>query len=426
MLTIAIVGRPNVGKSTLFNRLVGRRAAITLELPGTTRDRIIQQGEWLGRKFWVIDTGGLMPDAEEVIMKEIRAQVELAIEESDVVLLLCDAREGLNPVDEEIAHWLQRRRKPFLLVANKTDSRRSQDGLSEFYRLGVEEFHSVSAEHGTGVSELLEEILAQHPEPDRDETAQEIRLVILGRPNVGKSSFLNALLGYKRTIVHDQPGTTRDAIEATFNFEAHDYRIVDTAGIRRKARVEADVEFYSVLRAIRTIGDCDVAILMLDVKDGITVQDKRIAALVEAKGRGLVIVANKADLITSDAIEPVQNWMHDTVPYIRHVPIVFTSALHDRGILDVVRQATRVYDNGGKTVSKAQARESLLPEFEANPPRRGAQVHSIRQKGTRPPVFVLQVSDPKAINDAYLKFAERTIRRQFGFDGYPLRLRVSR
>jgi GTP-binding protein len=426
MLTLAIVGRPNVGKSTLFNRLVGRRLAITLAMPGTTRDRIIQSGEWLNRKFWVIDTGGLMPDAEEVIMKEIRTQVELAVAESDVVLLLVDGQEGLNPVDEEIALWLKQRRKPFRLVVNKTDGVRGSAGLAEFYRLGTGDFLTISAEHGTGVSELLEELFARYPEPDQDEACKEMRLVILGRPNVGKSSFLNALLGHKRAIVHDQPGTTRDAIEATFSFEGRNFRIVDTAGIRRKARVEAAVEFYSVLRAIRTIDEADVGILMLDVKEGITVQDKRIAALVEAKGRGMVIVANKADLISADAVKPVQDWLRDTVPYIRYVPIVFTSALKEEGIHAAVRQAAEVYDAGGVRVSKAQARERLLPEFERNPPRHGAQVYSIRQKGVRPPVFALQVSDPKAVNDAYIRFAERAIRQEYGFTGYPVRIRVSR
>ena len=241
MPTIAIVGRPNVGKSTLFNRLVGRRVAITLELPGTTRDRIIQQAEWLGRRFWVIDTGGLMPDATEAIPRQIATQVELAIEESELVLLMVDGREGLNPVDIEIARRLQRRQKPFLLVVNKADTRTVRDDLAEFYKLGVDRFYPISAEHGIGVDDVLDEALKLFPESESALEQGDIKLVILGRPNVGKSSFLNALLGANRAIVDEVPGTTRDSVEATFSFLDRTYRIVDTAGIRRKTRVDEAV-----------------------------------------------------------------------------------------------------------------------------------------------------------------------------------------
>jgi GTP-binding protein len=425
MLTCAIVGRPNVGKSTLFNRLVGKRVAITLKEPGTTRDRIIQQAEWLGRRFWVIDTGGLMPDATELMMKEIQTQVELAIAEADIVLLLTDGREGLNPTDIDIMRRLQRSKKPFLLVVNKADDDAVRSSLAEFYQLGVAEFYPISAEHGIGVAELLEKLFADFPEPPADETACDIRLVILGTPNVGKSSFLNALLGTYRAIVTETPGTTRDSIEATFCYEGRNYRIVDTAGIRRKSRVAEPIEYFSVVRAIRNIAEADVALLILDVRAGISTQDQKIASLVEARGKGLVVVANKADLIPQEAVKPVQDWLRSTISYISHVPIIFTSALHQKGILEAVGQAARVFDQGGRRLTSAELKDQLLPVLQAHPPRRGAIIYRVKQKSTRPPGFVLQSRDPKAINDAYRKFAEHEIRRLFGFNGYPVRVRVA-
>jgi GTP-binding protein len=428
MLTIAIIGRPNTGKSTLFNRLVGRRVAITLMEPGTTRDRIIQQGEWLNRKFWVIDTGGLVTAAQTPIEKEIETQVELAIHEADIALLLVDAREGLNPVDTAIADRLKRRKTRFLLVVNKLDSPQSnvrESEAAEFYKLGTDRLFPISAEHGLGVDDMLDYLFAQFPESPSAERREEIRLAILGRPNTGKSSLLNALLGEYRAIVHEEPGTTRDAVEATFELEGRAYRIVDTAGIRRKSRVEAAIEFFSVLRAIRTIDDADVVILVLDVRAGVAVQDKHIASLIAEKGRGLVICANKADLLSEDALEPVRDWLREVLPYIRYVPIVFTSAKEQRNVQEVVRAATRVFAEGQKRISKSDLKE-LLPAFQAAPPRRGAEVYAVKQTGVSPPVFKLSVTNPKVINDAYLKFAERVIRGRFGFEGYPLRIRVGR
>ncbi len=451
MLTIAIIGRPNVGKSTLFNRLVGRRVAITLMEPGTTRDRIIQQGEWLNRKFWVIDTGGLVTAAQTPIEKEIETQVELAIQEADIALLLVDAREGLNPVDVELADRLKRRKTRFVLVVNKVDnptamrndespapsraaphSNRSPSfasrhwaGVAEFYKLGTDQLFSISAEHGYGVGELLDYLFAQFPESPPAERREEIRLAILGRPNVGKSSLLNALLGEYRAIVHEEPGTTRDAVEATFELEGQAYRIVDTAGIRRKNRVEAAIEYFSVLRAIRTIYDADVVIMVLDVRAGVSVQDKHIASLIAERGKGLVICANKADLLSEDAMKPVQDWLREVLPYIRYVPIVFTSAKEQRNVQEVVREASRVFAQGQKRISKNDLKE-LLPVFQAAPPRRGAEVYAVKQTGVSPPAFKLSVTNTKVINEAYLKFAEREIRRRFGFQGYPLRIRVSR
>ena len=359
-------------------------------------------------------------------MKEIEAQVELALAESDVILLLVDGSEGLNPVDVEIAHRLQRRKRSFLLVVNKTDGNRSRNALAEFYKLGVEDFISISAEHGTGVDEVLDRAFALSPEPAEPESDSDIRLVILGRPNVGKSSLLNALLGTYRAIVHDEPGTTRDSIEATFNFEDRNYRIVDTAGIRRKSKIEATVEYLSVIRAIRNIDEADVALLLIDVRQGIAVQDKRIAAIVAEKGKGLVIVANKSDLVTADSVSPVRDWLRETIPYIRHVPILFTSALTGRGVQDAVREARRVFEAGGARLTNDQIKDFLLPVLQKTAPRRGCVIRSVKQRHTRPPIFVLQASDPKAVNDAYIKFAEREIRRLFGFDGYPVRVRVGR
>lgn len=425
MLTVAIIGRPNVGKSTLFNRLVGKRVAITLKEPGTTRDRIIQPAEWLGRHFWVIDTGGLIPASAEIIPKEVEAQAELAIQEADLVLLLTDGRAGLHPVDTEIARHLQRRNKPFLLVVNKVDTSESAYDLSEFYKLGVKEFFPVSAEHGRNIDLVLERIFALYPETETALPEADIRLVILGRPNVGKSSLLNSLLGSYRSIVTEIPGTTRDAVEATFRYQERNYLIVDTAGIRRKSRVAEALEYFSVIRAVRNIAEADIALLVLDIREGMTMQDKHIAALVAERNKGLVIVANKADLVKREAIKPIQDWLRSSIPYIRHVPIVFTSAKTGTGISQVLDQAEKVFTLGALRLTGAQLKEQLLPVLQANPPPDGAQILGIRQKGVRPPDFILYARASKNIPESYLRYVEREIRRRYPFTGYPLRVRVS-
>ncbi len=425
MATVVLVGRPNTGKSTLFNRLVGRRIAITLREPGITRDRIVRTGEWQGRRFSVIDTGGLVPGSEDEFARQIEQQVEIALREADVIVLVVDGSAGLSPLDDEVAARLRKKNREFLVAVNKVDASRTYDA-SDFHRLGGTKLLTLSAEHGIAVDELLDEVVARLP-PGTPRTARDaLAIAILGRPNVGKSSFLNALLGDERAIVTAIPGTTRDAIEEAFRLEDRDYRLIDTAGIRRKARVNAAVEYFSVSRAVDTIDRCDVALLVLDATEGPTAQDKKIANLIEDRDKGLVVVANKMDIVPDDLVERVQQYVHRQLSFVGYAPVVFASALEAQGISDAVRSAGRVYDSGGRHVSNALLRASVLPRLEAKPPKYNCRVTGINQTGTRPPVFRLQVTEPSEVGAAYLRYVNSELRRAFGFDGYPVRLRLSR
>jgi GTP-binding protein len=424
MATVVLVGRPNTGKSTLFNRLVGGRVAITLREPGITRDRIIRTAEWLGRRFQVIDTGGLVPGSEDKISIQIEQQVAIELEEADVVVLVVDGREGLTPLDEEVADKLRRGGVKFLVAVNKRDVKKEFD-TSEFHGTGGEQVHSISAEHGIGVDDLLDGIIERLPEADAKRERHAVSLAILGRPNVGKSSFLNALLGDERSIVTDIPGTTRDVVEETFKLDNRTYRLLDTAGIRKRARVHEAVEYYSVTRALDVIEMCDVALLMTDITEGPTRQDKKLAGMIAERGKGLVFVGNKKDLVPSGLDKKVQEWASDQLEFISYMPIVYTSALNNDGVVEAVRRAGQVYDAGGRQIGKAVLKNAVVEKVQNRPPSFRSRVTALAQIGTRPPLFRVKLSHKEPLSPGYERFLVAAIRNCFSFEVYPVRLRTS-
>jgi GTPase len=422
---VVIVGRPNTGKSTLFNRLVGGRVAITLQEPGITRDRIIRDVEWLGRRFKVVDTGGLVPNSKVEMNREVERQVQIALDEAKVIVLVVDGSVGLQPQDEEIGARLRRAGREFIIAVNKLDIKRKFEA-ADYHRLGAAVLIPISAELGTGVDDLLDAVLARLPENERTKRAEVLSLAIIGRPNVGKSSMMNYLLGHSRSIVTATPGTTRDVIEESFELEGKAYRLLDTAGIRRKPRVSEPVEYYSVTRAIEQIKHCDVAMVMFDAFDGPTNQDKRIVNLVEERSRGLVVIANKMDTVPDTLKDKVRDWVKKELSFADYAPVMYTSVLQGLGVTEAVHEARRVWENGGQQVPGTKLREKILPLLEKNQPRFDSRVIALTQVGTRPPTFRLRVTRPRVIPPSYGRFVIAEIRKRFKFIGYPIRIKVTR
>ena len=422
---VVIVGRPNTGKSTLFNRLVGGRVSITLQEPGITRDRIVREVDWLGHRFKVVDTGGLVPDSKEEMNREVERQVKIALEQAKVVVLVVDGSAGLQPLDEEIAARLRRAGLEFLVAVNKLDIR-SRFEPADFHKLGGRALIPISAEAGTGVDELLEAVLSRMPRAERSKRADVLSLAIVGRPNVGKSSLMNYLLGHSRSIVTATPGTTRDVIEELFELGGHSYRLLDTAGIRRKPRVHEPVEYYSVTRAIEQIRHCDVALVMFDAFDGPTNQDKRIVNLAEERSRGLVVIANKMDKVPAALKQKVRDWVKKELNFVEYAPVLFTSVLKGKGATESVKAARRVWEGGGRQVPNARLRAEVLPAIEKHQPRFDCRAVAISQVGTRPPTFRLRVTKPGSVTPAYERYVIAEIRKKFRFPGYPVRIKVTR
>jgi GTP-binding protein len=425
MSSVVIVGRPNTGKSTLFNRLVGGRVAITLQEPGITRDRLVRDAEWCGRRFQVVDTGGLVPDSRQEIEREVNRQVAIALDEACVVVLVTDGAAGLHPLDEEIAARLRRRGIRFLLAANKSD-RRARFETAEFHRLGPDRLFPISAEQGAGIDDLLDEVLSRLPPRSPGPVPEPMSVAILGRPNVGKSTFLNQLLGRERAIVSPTPGTTRDAVEAEFDFQGSPLRVVDTAGIRRRSKVEEPVEYYSVSRALDQIQRCDVALVLFAADEGPTNQDKRIINLVEQQDKGLVVVANKMDLVPRELRRKVEEYVRVELQFVAYAPVVHAVATRNKGVAEAVRQAVVAFASGDMRVPKTLLREAVLERLQARPPSYRCRVLGLTQVGTRPPRFRLRVTDPEAVTAAYRRSVANQLHRTFGFTGYPVRLRVGR
>jgi GTP-binding protein len=422
---VVIVGRPNTGKSTLFNRLVGGRVSITLQQPGITRDRIIREAEWLGSRFKVVDTGGLVPNSKEEMNREVERQVQIALDQAKVIVLVVDGSTGLQPLDEEIAARLRRAGLEFLVAVNKLDIR-SKFEEADFYKLGGTALIPISAEAGIGVDELLEAILTRLPRPEPAKRTDLLSLAIVGRPNVGKSSLMNYLLGHSRSIVTATPGTTRDVIEESFEFDGHAYRLLDTAGIRRKPKVSEPVEYYSVTRAIEQIRHCDVALVMFDAFDGPNNQDKRIVNLAVERNRGLVVIANKMDKVPAKLKEKVHDWVKKELAFADYAPVLFTSVLQGRGAAGAVHAARKVWESGGQQIPAARLRDEVFPLLEKSQPRFDCRPVALNQVGTRPPTFRLRVTRPNAVTPAYERFVIAEIRKRVEFIGYPIRIKVTR
>ena len=434
MNLVAIVGRPNVGKSTLFNRLVGNRQAIVDETAGVTRDRHYGKCEWCGHEFSVVDTGGFTSNSEDVFEGEIRKQVLIAIEECDLVLFMVEAATGITDFDEEIADILRRCKKPVILTVNKVDTGDKMYDSYQFYGLGLGDPISIAAATGSGTGDLLDLVVERLPKETRDvEDPYEglPRFTIVGKPNVGKSSLTNALLGEERNIVTPVAGTTRDAIASHYNKFGHEFMIVDTAGLRKKAKVNEDLEFYSVLRSIRAIENSDVCILMIDATSGIEAQDMAIFNLIIRNKKGCVIVVNKWDLVpnkTSNTMKEYKAAIEKRIAPTSDIPIIFTSATNKQRIMDVLVAAEHVFANYSRRIPTSQLNEVMLPEIENYPPPawkgKYIKIKYITQLPTPSPSFAFFCNLPQYIRDPYKRFLENKLRSHFDFTGCILQVFV--
>lgn len=427
---VAVVGRPNVGKSTFVNRLVGARQSIVDDMAGVTRDRIYFDVEWQNKEFTVIDTGGIIPGDDDEIMLNIFTQAKVACEEADIVIFLVDGKEGINPIDYDIANVLRKSDKKIILAVNKIDSPERFDMIADFYALSMGEPKAISALHGSGgVGDLLDEITQDFELPQEEEKTSTIRIAIVGKPNAGKSSIVNALLNKERVIVSDVSGTTRDSINSIVKYEGEDFVLVDTAGIRKKARVDWGVEKFAVDRAIRAIRDCDVAVLVLDAVDGITDQDKKIYHLIEEAGKGIILAINKWDLVEnkeSTTINKFEKLIDKEAPFLNYVPKIFISAKTKQRLVSIYKDARVVYENCQKRISTSLLNKVILDAMAMNPPNtvRGKRLKVFYATEVRvaPPTFVLFVNDEDLLKDSYKRYLENRLREAFGFTGTPIRI----
>jgi GTP-binding protein len=430
--TVAIVGRPNVGKSTLFNRVVGGRPAIVSDRPGTTRDRHFGDAEWAGRRFWVVDTGGLVPDSDEPMDRAIRRQVEFALEESDVVLFLVDGHAGVHPVDQAIAERLRRAGRPVLLVVNKLDDLERSSAHLDFYELGLGDPVGVSAAVGKGSGDLLDSVVALLPAKDPAEDEEVIEVAVVGRPNVGKSSLVNRLLGEERHVVAPEAGTTRDAIDSLLRYRGRSLNFIDTAGLRRRAKVEDDLEFYSTLRTQRAIERAQVAVLVVDAVVGLHNQDLRIANDAWESGAGLIIVVNKWDLVEDKDANTARRGQEELIakaPFLQYVPFVYVSALtglRARKVLDLILDVAEARERRIPTAEVNKVLTSLL-ERNAPPQKPGEEVKLLyaSQIGTAPPTFAIVSNRPADVPDSYQRYLTHGFRSEWPFTGSPLRLKFT-
>ena len=433
MSLVAIVGRPNVGKSTLFNRLVGMRKAIVDDTAGVTRDRHYGKCEWCGHEFSVVDTGGYTSNSEDVFESAIRRQVEIAIEESDAVLFMVEAATGITDYDAEIADVLRRSKKPVVVCVNKVDSGEKMFDAYQFYSLGLGEIFSISAANGSGTGDLLDEIVKVLPEEsDSEEDAHSAlpHIAIVGKPNVGKSSLTNALLGEERNIVTPVAGTTRDSISTYYNKFGHEFMLVDTAGMRRRGKVHEDLEFYSVMRSIKAIEHSDICVLMIDATSGMEAQDMSIFNLIQKNRKGCVLVVNKWDLFIKDnnTLRDYESALRSRLAPFSDVPIIFTSVLKKQRILNVLEAISEVYANYSQKISTARLNEALLPVVEETPPPawkgKYVKIKYITQLPTKFPCFAFFCNLPQYVKDPYKRFLENQLRSQFNFKGCPIQIYI--
>lgn len=425
---VAIVGRPNVGKSTFFNRLIQRREAIVDSVSGVTRDRNYGKSEWNGKEFSVIDTGGYIKGSDDIFEGEIRKQVELAIDEADAIIFLVDVEEGITPMDSEVAKLLRKVTKPVLLAVNKVDNSMREKDAVEFYNLGLGEYFTIAGMNGSGTGELLDELVKVLPDlPETTEEEEALpRFCVVGRPNAGKSSFINALIGEDRYIVTDIAGTTRDAIDTRYNRFGFEFNLVDTAGIRRKAKVKEDLEFYSVMRSVRAIEHSDVCILLIDATRGFESQDQNIFWLAEKNRKGIVILVNKWDLVEKDTMSTrdYENKIRKEIEPFTDVPIIFTSALTKQRLLKALEATVKVHENRSQRIATSKFNDYMLKLIEAYPPPalkgKYIKIKYCMQLPTPTPQFVFFANLPQYVKEPYKRFLENKIRENWDFSGVPI------
>ncbi|WP_299622864.1 ribosome biogenesis GTPase Der [uncultured Tenacibaculum sp.] len=425
---VAIVGRPNVGKSTLFNRLIKRREAIVDSVSGVTRDRHYGKSEWNGKEFSVIDTGGYIVGSDDIFEGEIRKQVQLAIDEADIILFVVDVEQGITPMDDAVAKILRQVDKSLFIAVNKVDNAMRAADAVEFYNLGLGDYHTISSVNGSGTGDLLDAIAEEIPAPSEDEEAiDELpRFAVVGRPNAGKSSFINALIGEDRNIVTNIAGTTRDSIDTKYNRFGFEFNLVDTAGIRKKSKVKEDLEFYSVMRAVRAIEYCDIAIVMVDATRGFEGQDEKIFWLAEKNRKGVVILVNKWDLVDKETntMRDFENKIRKTIEPFTDVPIVFISALTKQRIFKAIETAVEVHENRKRKIQTSKLNETMLEIMQHTPPPatkgKFIKIKYCMQLPTHTPQFAFFANLPQYIRDPYRRFVENKLREHYNFNGVPI------
>lgn len=428
---IAIVGRPNVGKSTLFNKLCGKRIAIVEDTPGVTRDRIYADGEWLDYRFTLIDTGGIEPESEDIIAKQMRRQAELAIETAHVIIFIVDGRAGMTAADEEVAEMLRRSKKPVVLAVNKIDHPKYEESVYDFYALGIGNPFGISAEQGLGLGDMLDEVVSYFPKIEEEAAEENPSIAIVGRPNVGKSSLVNALLGHERSIVSNIPGTTRDAIDTPFIWNEKEYTLIDTAGIRRKRSVEDEtVERYSVIRSLAAIRRCDIALIVVDAERGLSEQDVRIAGYVHEEGKASVVIVNKWDLVEKDTYtaDKFKKDMLVDLAFMSYVPMLFISAKTGQRVNKVMELAEYALSQNSMRISTGKLNTVVNEAITMNdPPLSGGRrlrIYYTTQVSTKPPTFVIFVNEPDLMHFSYKRYLENYIRKSFELKATPIRIIV--
>ncbi|MFA4916566.1 MAG: ribosome biogenesis GTPase Der [Syntrophales bacterium] len=427
---VAIIGRPNVGKSTFFNRIAGRNKAIVIDEPGATRDRNYENCLWNDKSFLLVDTGGFVPASAERVLVQMREQATLAIEESDIIIFIMDGRDALTPQDIEITDILRRLEKPAFFVINKIDNQKQENLAYEFYRLGIEKIYTMSALHNIGVTGLMDDLSKHLPAVELDHRDEDqIKIAVIGKPNVGKSSLVNKILGYERTIVNPIPGTTRDAIDTPFTLNDRNYLLIDTAGIRRKSRVcPGGLEKFSVIKAIRAVSRCDVAFILIDAEEGITDQDVKIAGLAFERGVICIFVVNKWDKVEkdNDTVGKYVEEIKEKAKFLEFAPIIFVSALSGQRVLKILDIVEKVYSQYSKRVNTAELNAKVRDLLALKPPPRHQNkvniISYVTQVSVKPPTFVFFVREPKAIHFSYKRFLINQIRKTFGFEQVPIEI----
>jgi GTP-binding protein len=424
---VAIVGRTNVGKSTLLNRLAGRRLAVVADLPGTTRDRVFAVVSWQGQELTVVDSGGWQTKPSTSLEQKVKQQVQAAITQADAVIFLVDARDGVIAADGEIADVLRIADKPIILAVNKVDSAKQTNQVADFYRLGMSEPIAISAHHNRGIDDLMDAVLASlPPQPISIAEPGQTKLAIVGRPNVGKSTLLNTLLGDERAIVHETPGTTRDSLDALIRWDNKEILLVDTAGIKRRGRVDAGVDYYSLLRSLQAINRCDVALLIIDASEFITAQDMHIAGYIIEVGRGMILLVNKWDLVPREQREGFKHGMEQRLKFASYTPIIYISAKRRQGIKRILPQAWKIWQERQKRIPQSEVNELIKQAISTHsPPRAGSKrLHITRayQDESQPATFVIKVNYPQLVHFSYQRYLENKLRQGFGFHGVPLKL----